>query len=171
MTQVEIGIDQSHFLQSSLREKLLEHLFVGDLLRTLWQKGRRDIEVLRADIDYAGYDLVIECNKVLRHIQLKSSHSAARTSNVTVHLSLADKPCGCVIWINFDATTLQLGPFLWLGAEPGAVLPPLGPRMARQTRAGRAGIKASRPNHRVVAKKEFKELTTMNEVVSALFGV
>jgi hypothetical protein len=54
-------LDTSHFLQSSLREKLLEHLFIGELLRRLWRLGRRDIEVLRAEIDASGYDLVLEC--------------------------------------------------------------------------------------------------------------
>jgi hypothetical protein len=65
--------DTSHFLQSSLREKLLEHVFIGELLRCLWRLGRRDIEVLRAEIDASGYDLVLECNGVLRYVQFKSS--------------------------------------------------------------------------------------------------
>ena len=55
-------LNDSQFLHSSLREKVLEHLFVGDLLRCLWRLGRRDIELLRAEVDYAGYDLVLECN-------------------------------------------------------------------------------------------------------------
>ena len=61
--------ETAHFLESGLREKVLEHLFVGDLLRCLWRKGARDIEVLRAEVDRAGYDLVLECNGVLRHVQ------------------------------------------------------------------------------------------------------
>ena len=36
-----------HSTDSSLREKVIEHLFVGELLRSLWRKGVRDIEVLR----------------------------------------------------------------------------------------------------------------------------
>jgi hypothetical protein len=108
----EPQFDRSHFVQSSLREKVLEHLFVGELLRSLWRKGRRDIEVLRAEIDYTGYDLVIECNGVIRHIQLKSSHRRATTRAVNVSLSLSNKPSGCVIWLYFDEETLELGPFL-----------------------------------------------------------
>ena len=48
--------DSAHFLESALREKVIEHLFVGDLLRCLWRQGTRDIEILRADVDRAGYD-------------------------------------------------------------------------------------------------------------------
>jgi hypothetical protein len=73
MTQVPNAFDASHYLQSSLREKLLEHLFIGELVQELWKQGRRDIEILRGEIDFAGYDLVLECNGVLRHVQLKSS--------------------------------------------------------------------------------------------------
>ena len=46
--------DSAHFRESGLREKVIEHLFVGDLLRCLWRRGSRDIEVLRAEVDRAG---------------------------------------------------------------------------------------------------------------------
>ncbi len=50
--------DSAHSLESGLREKVIDHLFVDDLLRCLWRRGSRDIEVLRAVVDRAGYDLV-----------------------------------------------------------------------------------------------------------------
>jgi hypothetical protein len=139
MDQPQGTFDTSHYVQSSLREKLLEHVFIGELLRCLWRSGRRDIEVLRAEIDASGYDLVLECNGVLRHVQFKSSYRSsyrdARTRDVTVHVNLSKKPSGCVIWIVFDADTLKLGPFLWFGAPPRQPLPALGDRIARQARA------------------------------------
>jgi hypothetical protein len=162
--------DTSHYLQSSLREKLLEHIFIGELLQCLWHLKRRDVEVLRAEIDASGYDLVLECNGVLRHVQFKSSHKDASTRDVTVHVNLESKPSGCVIWIIFDANTLQLGPFLWFGALPGQRLPALGERVARHAKADSTGTKAPRPNLRVVAKAKFTELRTMDDVVRALFG-
>ena len=118
--------DNSQFLHSSLREKVLEHLFVGDLLRCLWRLGRRDIELLRAEVDYAGYDLVLECNGCVRHVQLKSSHRNAAVRTVNAHVGLTKKPSACIIWIRFNSTTMELGPFLWFGAEPGCPVPPLG---------------------------------------------
>jgi hypothetical protein len=75
-------------MDSSLREKIIEHAFVADLLRELWLRGRRDIEMLRAEVDRAGYDIVLHCNGVLRHVQLKSSHRAAATSKVDAKLAL-----------------------------------------------------------------------------------
>ncbi len=43
-----------HFLHSSLREKVIEHLFVGEVLKALWRSGNRDFEVLRAEVDRGG---------------------------------------------------------------------------------------------------------------------
>ena len=45
-----------HTEQSSYREKLLEHLFVGDVLRELWSWGVTDAEFLRPEVDCGGYD-------------------------------------------------------------------------------------------------------------------
>ena len=50
----------AHSTESSLREKIIEHLFLGDLLRCLWRKGTRDIEILRTEVDRDGYDLVLK---------------------------------------------------------------------------------------------------------------
>src|SRR6476620_10460783 len=57
---------------SSCLEKVLEHRFLAELTSALWLGGVRDFEVLRSDVDSHGYDLVIEANGILRHIQLKA---------------------------------------------------------------------------------------------------
>lgn len=162
--------DIGHTSHSSTREKVLEHLFVGELLRCLWRRGSRDIEVLRAEVDKGGYDLVLEANGVLRHVQLKSSHRTAATREVGVNVHLARKPCGCVIWIQFDPGTMELGPFLWFGAAPSSPLPPLGERLGRHTKADSNGVKAERPNIRLLRKSQFEVLPDMDAVAQALFG-
>jgi hypothetical protein len=86
-----------HSLYSSLREKTIEHIFVGDCLRALWSQGSRDIEVLRPDVDSGGYDVAIECRGVLRHIQLKASHRSSKTREQKINARLCLKPNGCVI--------------------------------------------------------------------------
>ena len=89
----------------------LEHLFIGELVQELGKKGRRDIEILRAEIDFAGYDLVVECNGVLLHVQA-----------------------------------------------------------ALHTRLNRMGTRSLRPNLRVISESKFKELATMGDLVTRLFG-
>ncbi len=162
--------DPAHFLESGLREKVIEHLFVGGLLRCLWRQGLRDIEVLRAEVDRAGYDLVLESNGILRHVQLKASYRSAKTSQVSININLAHKPSGCIIWIWFDPDSMDLGPFLWFGGQPGEPLPPLGDRVGKHTKGNRTGLKAERPNIRLVVKGKFSSLSTMDDVAKSLFG-
>ncbi len=161
------AIDPSH---SSLREKVLEHAFLVELSRTLWRLGRRDFETLRAEVDRGGYDVVIECANLLRHIQLKSSHRGAKTSEVAIQTALAGKPGGCVIWILYDPATLDLGPFLWFGGAPGQPLPDLGTKVARHSKGNSQGIKAERQALRIVQRRLFTPLKTMDEVAAHLFG-
>ena len=155
---------------ASAREKLIEHVFLGELLRCLWQKGKSDIEVLRPEVDAGGYDLAIECDGILRHIQLKSTRAGGKAAHVDIHTKLAAKPSGCVIWISFDERSLNLGPFLWMGGAPGEPLSSLGDKLARHSRADSTGSKRERPQLRAVAKRQFIQLSDIGEVAEALFG-
>jgi hypothetical protein len=58
-----------HSKKSSLREQALGHLLLGELLAEMWRRNRRDIEVLKAEVDRGGYDLVLEANGLVRHVQ------------------------------------------------------------------------------------------------------
>jgi hypothetical protein len=155
---------------SSPREKVLEHIFIGDLLRTLWCQGIYDVDVLRVEVDRGGYDVVLEWRGVTRHIQLKGSYSTAKTATVNLNVNLATKPSGCVIWLMCDPGTMELGPFLWLGDRPGKPVPHLGDKIAKHSRGNRTGHKAERPNIRVLRRSRFKTLNDMPEVIEALFG-
>jgi hypothetical protein len=99
-----------HSINSSLREHIVEHVFVGEALRRLWQHGIVNVEVLRSEFDAHGYDLVLARGNIVRHIQLKTG-LAKRPGDVSVPMSLAEKPSGCVIWISVTEK-LDLGPYL-----------------------------------------------------------
>lgn len=160
-----------HTHQSTYREALLEHLFVGAVLRNLWIRGPVAVEVMKPQVDDAGYDIVMEANTTLRHIQLKSSFLGATTSSQKVHVRLAEKPSGCVVWIRFDPKTLEIGPFLWLGNPPGQKLPfSAAWKVARHTKGNAEGIKAERPNIRDVPRGAFDPIPTLDILVDRLFG-
>ncbi len=160
-----------HAAQSVLRERIVEHLFVGEVLRRLWQRGVTDVEVLRAEFDAGGYDLVLSHRATVRHLQLKTSVDAGQADRVVVNLRLVQKPSGCVLWIVVDHA-LNLLTFRWFGGPPGEPLPdPDGHRSARQTRANADGIKPMRPGHRVVHRREFEVLDTLDAVLQRLFGL
>jgi hypothetical protein len=87
----------SHSVRSSHREALLEHLFAGAVMKLLWVTGVPRVEVLKPQVDDSGYDLVLEANDVVRHIQLKSSFRGSTVRHTTVNVALGRKPSGCVV--------------------------------------------------------------------------
>jgi hypothetical protein len=158
-------------LNSSYREILIEHIFVGEIMRRLWLRGIAQFEVLKPQVDDSGYDLLLEANGIVRHVQLKSSFDAASTGQVKVSLKLASKPSACVIWVRFDPATMNLGPFLWFGGLPGEPISELtGLRVAKHTRANAQGIKKERPGQRSIPKASFERILTYEDLVTRLFG-
>jgi len=166
-----IDMSRHYYEQSSFREKLIEHLLVGELLKLSWVRGTCDVEVAKPEVDNAGYDIIAEANGIIRHIQLKASYLGGATSKQKVHTRLSEKPSGCVVWAIFDEEKLDLGPFLFFGAEPGLPLPSLASaRVARHTKGNKDGYKAERPNIREVNKGQFQALPDVNSLFNALFG-
>ena len=161
-----------HTEQSAFREKLVEHLFVGELLKLSWQRDKCDLEVAKPEVDNSGYDIIAEANRVVRHIQLKASYNGGKTATQKVHMRLAEKPSGCVIWVVFDEKTLLLGPFFYFGGKVGEPLPSLEKaRVAKHTKGDQSGNKAERPHIRVLKKGDFTRYNSITEINLALFGV
>lgn len=154
---------------SSLREKIVEHLFLGEILRILWCAGGYNIEVSRAESDSFGYDVVIERGKIVRHIQLKS-RSERKPVRISISRSLAEKPSGCVICVMLDSD-LKIGPFLWFGSEPGKPLTGI-EAFAPSKRIRRApdGKRPPRANHVNVPMRKFDKISTTSDLVMKLFG-
>jgi hypothetical protein len=94
-------------------------------------------------------------------VQLKSSFTGARRSDVTASIKLLDRPSACILWIFFDPDTLLLGPFLWFGGAAGEKIPPLGEKIAKHTKPNAMLEKADRPAHRVIPKSRFAKLETI----------
>lgn len=161
---------KEHSIKSSYREKIIEHLFIGELLKLSWRKQDFLIEISKPEVDNSGYDLIIESNGILRHIQLKATFIGAKTARQNIHLSLASKPSGCIVWIYFNKDTLELGPFLFFGGKPGAPLSDISNyKVAKHTKGDAGGFKAERPSIRVINKGDFRKYSTINDLYKALF--
>ena len=77
-----------------------------------------------------------------------------------------------MIWLIFDAQTLDFRKYLWFGGAPGSPLPALNEfRTAKHSKANARGHKAERPNIRVVSKGKFTVLSTISDVVDRLFAI
>jgi hypothetical protein len=178
MADSELERNSNHSAHSSLRESIIEHLFVGEILKALWCKKITQVEVLKPQVDDAGYDIVIECNRnpkldhsVLRHIQLKSSYTGGKRAFVSVSKRLTEKPNWCVIWVYFNQDTLSLDKFLWYGTMPGQPPPDMAElKIAKYTKGDATGKKAEKPGHREVPKGKFgKSLASIDDVIDKLF--
>jgi hypothetical protein len=159
-----------HVRQSSYREKLVEHLFVGELLRHLWCRDITGISVLRPEVDNAGFDIVLTYGHTVRHVQLKCSRAQASTARQNIHVYLAAQPSGCVVWLVID-DQLEFVRFGWFGAAPGQPLSLDGFKTARHTKGDATGFKAPRPSLRSVPVASFTQLPNMAALIQALFGV
>jgi hypothetical protein len=160
-----------HSRRSSHREALLEHLFAGEVMKHLWLLGTWRLEILKPQVDDGGYDLVLEANAIIRHVQLKASFRGSKVSDVDVSMFLADKPSGCVVFLRFDRHTLELGPFAFFGGEPGQPLPSISQmKVGRHPKANSQGVKTTRPNIRTLPLSRFERLDTVEQIVDRLFG-
>ena len=156
--------------QSVFREKLIEHLFIGELLKYSWLQHGATLEISYPSIDRTGHDVVLEANGVTRHIQLKTSSINSTTATQTVHVGLQKKPSGCVIWVRFNPNTLALGPFHFFGGLPGKPMQPIENfAVAKHTKANAVGIKLDRPNLRILQKAKFKTVLTIEALYASLF--
>jgi hypothetical protein len=161
---------EKHYLKSSFREKMIEHLFVSELLKLSWNRRLCSLEVAKPEVDNQGYDLIVEENGIIRHIQLKASHLDAAAAKQKVHIGLAAKPSGCVVWVFFN-DEMKLGPFLFFGGNPGQPLPSLdGYRVAKHTKANSEGVKVERPDIREVPKTDFTKHEEISGIFEKLFG-
>jgi hypothetical protein len=171
----KLTYNEAHFHHSTLRERIVEHVFIGDALRRLWQLGVMDVEVLRSEFDAGGYDLVMSRGKLIRHIQFKSVLADGKAARTSISLKLMEKPSGCVIWI-VVTPELDRQSYLWLGGLPGEPLQAAlrddikDLPMAKHTKCNAGGTKAEKPNHRVVPRSRFVHLDGIDAVLQRLFG-
>jgi hypothetical protein len=161
---------EKHSIHSTLRENIIEHLFAGELLRQLWRRDIFDAEILKSEFDAGGYDLVLTCQNLTRHIQLKVSRLGGARNDINVSLRLTEKPSGCVVWIIVD-DDLNFCEFRWFGSVEGGPLPDISNfKVVKHTKGNAEGVKGERLGHRVVKKSSFDTLQDMDHLLASLLG-
>ncbi|WP_051679753.1 hypothetical protein [Pseudorhizobium marinum] len=157
-----------HHLNSSLRENIVEHLFVGDALRLLWRKGVVDVEILRSEFDAFGYDLVISAGSLVRHVQLKSGTKLKPVSTARL---LAEKPSGCIVFIEIN-DGLDLLRFHSFSSKAGMPLPDISAfKTAKRTTPKSDGTKPEPMKHVVVPISKFEMHATLDDLLSSILDV
>ena len=161
------------YRKSSFYEQLVEHVFISEVLQEVYFRYKKTVEVLRSEIDASGYDIVLECNGILRHIQLKTSGKDAKTASQKINVALATKPSGCVVWIvrHEENYRMQLS-YLFFGADAGQRLQLHDDlKVGKHTKGNKDGVKAERQSIRVIPKTWFDRIETTTELVTRLFDL
>ena len=135
----------ARYLKSNFYEQLVEHAFISELLQEAWFRYGKTVEVLRSEIDTSGYDLLLECNGVIRHVQLKNSITGSKTAYQKINIALAEKASGCVVWLmrEEDESKNRVNlKYLYFGDIPGRPLPSLETfKIAKHTKRDAKGVK------------------------------
>lgn len=164
----EIALRQLHSTHSALRESIIEHRFIADVLCALWRRGIVDAEVLRAEFDAGGYDLVLSCGDLVRHIQLKAGLADGKKRDVPINLNLVRKASGCVVWIDVSPE-LEFKAFWWFGCQQGGALPDTSTlAIGKHTKGDSKGVKAERPNIRRLARANMTRMASFDELLATL---
>jgi len=87
--------------RSSVRANMFQHLFLSEVLKELWFHHERAASVLHAEVDDAGYDVIIEVDNCIRHIQLKSS---VDRRDLRINYRITTQARGCVVFMHFEDT-------------------------------------------------------------------
>ena len=150
--------------ESRTVEKLMEHIFLAEVLQECWFQRRQIVEVLRAEVDAAGYDVVLEAAGKIRHVQLKASRQGGKTAKQTINTRLVDREGGCVVWVSYEVNETKGRADLkyrWWDSRTQDL--PL--TVGRNTRTGR-----ERPNTAVLKKSDFELIGDTATLVGRLFG-
>ena len=160
-----------HAEHSALRERITEHAFLADLCRELWRRGEYEMEVLRAEADTAGYDVVVTVREITRHIQLKAKTTDGSKNTWNISERLMEKPSGCVVILFVRREDLSTQEYAFLGAAPGEPLPDItGAPRAKHTKGDSFGVKSERKQHRKIGISKFERLASIAELTDKLFG-
>jgi hypothetical protein len=160
--------------RSTYFERLLEHIFISEMLQESLFKFHKYIDILKAEIDASGYDIVMECNSIIRHIQLKTSIKGASKAKINVNIALAEKPSGCIVLIEWyvENNSRILLNYLFFGNQPGNPLPNIHDhKTGKHAKANSQGIKTERPSSREIKINEFTRLANISDLYIALFGL
>lgn len=172
----EPGTDAAKAMQSmrsQYREKMIEHVFVAEMWKEAWFRRKTVMEVLRSEVDGSGFDILLECQGVQRHVQLKATEAKGKARRQDINTNLAKRAGGCVVWIFFDGDTvngLTSLRYWFFGGKPGENLPPLGEKLAKHSKANTLGVKGERPGLRELGRGKFVEVPSASELFTTLFG-
>lgn len=158
---------------SSALEHVLEHIFLSEILQEAWFRRGKVVDVLHTSVDAFGYDVALEMNGIVRHVQLKGRRKAGATSSYKISQLLGERGSGCVVVMlwerNPETDRIDLA-YRWFGGPPGTKLPNLGDKIAKHSKGDATGAKKERDAIRVVGLGRFDKPCGIGDLLDKLFG-
>jgi hypothetical protein len=166
----------SEFSKNSLYfEKLVEHRFISDIMTYCWHKKGVTLEIIHAEIDINGYDLIISYKNTNRYIQLKTTDIKSKTYNQNFNSLILNKENPCIIWIlrSYDNNKNDYDfSYLFWGSDVKKSLPDIEKyKTAKQNKPNLSGKKEYRKNIKIIPKKDFIKFNTIEKLFNKLFLV
>lgn len=158
--------------RSSHVENVLTHSLIAKIAQELWRRDPwLDLQVFKADVDDAGFDLVLGCNGIMRFIQIKQTHLQGNAVKYSMRLNFARLKSACAVVLVYNAADLEIDHCLFFGGAPGEPMPDIegNPTSLLPGRRTADGKRKSRENYRDVPRREFQRLLHTSELVDRLF--
>ena len=154
-------------------EKILEYRFLAELTSELYWRDT-PFDVMRGDVDHHGYDLAIEANGILRHIQLKGITAGATTKGWDCNDNLWHRGSGCIVVLEHDKFCSEISCIRFFGGPPGQPLSKAPKLLTKDPPKPRA-VKGKKPSKKVWVtpgyfEKPLTEGEEVKELARMLFG-
>ena len=157
---------------SSYVENIQRHVFLSELFRAVWRRDySAKLHIYNNEVDDSGFDLVASFGGVLRHIQLKGTHTEGQARKISAHTALGSAQGGCIVWMFYSASDLVIDHYRFFGDPAGDVMPDFSELPSSlTTRRDILGERKERVNHRDIKRSDFSGPLTISELLDMLFS-
>ena len=166
MTKTEALSQHSRYIENALR-----HVFLAQLFKAVWKhdfKGK--LHIYNNEVDDSGFDLVARSGDVTRHIQLKATHTDGKAKRISAHADLASAQGGCIVWMSYDAETLDIRDYRFFGQAAGQTIADISLLPAtRTTRRDIHGKRKARLKHHDIGLSQFSASLKIEGLRAVLF--
>jgi hypothetical protein len=158
--------------RSSHVENVVRHAFLAELAGEVWRDDPHEpLGISNAEVDDAGYDLVLERDATIRRIQLKQAHDKKIPKKFSVRVEFATHPGSCIVVVAHSLLDLKPTSYSFYGSAPTEPMPYV---EAHRTTAAPGRRKADgsrilRIRYRDVPFSRFKKNLSMRQLIRELF--
>lgn len=172
ITKSEDAPKASASTNSTYIENALRHRLLADLCSELWRRNCfATLQIFNAEVDNAGFDIVLKLGKWFRYVQLKQAHQDKKPPHCSVRLSFSELAGSCVVLMSYSLRDLSITRYRFFGEGPTSPMKPI--REFRPSiapgRRNADGERHIRHHYRNVPISRFRTCSNINQLFELLF--